>query len=465
MKITIHYDDQTKTTVDALKEETVLQALHRNAIPLAANCGGMGRCGVCKIMVMEEDEFTLACKYQLKHDINIKLNKSAANQSDSIVLSGAAKDVVLPKKESSKKVDLGLAIDIGTTTIGFTLISMESGDVIKEYGCMNSQRIHGADVSSRITFSQSKDGLVLLKNMVCQDIIKGIRELTNHPESISHIAIAANTTMLHLLQGLSPKSIGEYPFIPLDVKGGDYSFQEIFQEDICANATVSILPCASAYIGADLTVGARFLGMGLKNDIDLLVDLGTNGEMILGNKDRLLSTSTAAGPAFEASFKTQGIKGSRMIDLIAQARRRGLIDKKGLITRRYFETGIPCDDKSVIDQNTIRDIQLAKGAICAGIKILLERYGITPMDVRNVYVAGGFGFHLQIDNAIYIGLLPKNLKGKYKIAGNTSLLGAAAYLQHADFRIETQKIADTIENIDLANETNFHEVFLKEMDF
>lgn len=455
--INIKYDDNTDQVIRAVEGQTLVDVLQQHQIPITTNCGGRMKCDSCKVKLVDQNESVRSCQYILTENLTIELPASLKRESDNIVTA----HIQAPTHATTR---YGIAVDIGTTTLGFALVDMDSGNTIETYGAFNEQRRHGADVSSRILYGSNEAGLAELQGIIIANLLDGFRHLNASSKSIVGVALSGNTTMLHLLQGLDPKPLGEYPFTPVDVIGGSFPFQDVFQDDLY-DCMVEITPCASAYIGSDVVVGAAYLNVDRSAAYQLLVDLGTNGEIVLGNNEYLYSTSTAAGPAFETSFRRQGVNSTKGIDLIADGLRRGFIKKDGRLADRFLSSGLTNQDGVIIDQKTIRDIQLAKGAICAGIKVLVETYDISYNEIESVYLAGGFGFHLTLENAVYIGLIPAELKRKFKIAGNTSLQGTIRYLCQEKFREKTQDLARKIINLDLANEEKFRKKFIDHLNF
>lgn len=463
--IRVQFSDKTVKLLTSETGKILMDILHKNGIPLAAPCGGSGRCKACQVTVLLQGrrESILACQYIPQDGDTIFLSTEWKDGGKSAILT-SGQQRKKEKSSSNSGTRYGAAIDIGTTTIGFSLIDLDCGTVEREFGCMNSQRIHGSDVTARILYASTKEGLHSLSQLIKHDLKKGLKNLTTGGEAIHAVAIAANTVMLYLLREIDPSPLGQFPFTASFLGEYKTSLEELLEEE-GDQTPVYLLPGSSAYVGADITAGVAFTAVDKKDTPSLFVDMGTNGEMVLGNKEHLLSTSTAAGPAFEASFRSQGVKGARGIDFIAQALHRGFLDHTGLVAKRYFETGIPLSDGITLSQQTIREIQLAKGAICSGIEILAKEYGVSLSEIEQVYLAGGFGFHLTVENAVLIGLIPKALKNKIKIAGNTSLLGAGAFLQSSSFRETCRRTALRIKNIDLANVPEFNEHFVQRMDF
>lgn len=355
--------------------------------------------------------------------------RGAGNAVDMQVISWS--DV--PKKEyelltTVSEKDLLIATDIGTTTIVMQLRRMRDGRVLDTFRAVNPQRKYGMDVLSRIQAAGIVSGNAA-QDMKClvQDVLKcGIEQFKKTVElsdavqwkpEIKSMVIAANTTMVHLLMGYSVDSLGKAPFI-------SQHLQEI--HTIIGGIPTLIMPGLSAFVGADVLSGMYACNLGLTKEISLLLDLGTNGEIVLGNEERLLATATAAGPAFEGRLDA-GVYGADAIGFLAELYRRGFVDETGLLADEYFDKGVSIGS-TVMTQEDIRSLQLAKAAVSAGIAILgrtLELEDLKAID--HVYLAGGFGYFLKPEDAVAIGLLPKELEAKCVAVGNAALEGAFLY--------------------------------------
>ncbi|MCR5476123.1 MAG: ASKHA domain-containing protein [Lachnospiraceae bacterium] len=333
-----------------------------------------------------------------------------------------------------------LAADVGTTTIAMARIS-GAGEILQSFTRVNPQVRFGADVLSRIQAAKDPEKARIMRESVREVLAEGVRELTRSECVQSEPAddglspslyIAANTTMSYLLLGYDPKELGEAPFYASHVNGGSLLLPRdtgISQEGSGNPASGILLPGFSAFVGGDLYAGALACGMGEREELQLLIDLGTNGEILLGNREGILGCATAAGPAFEGG-PNRGIFGADMVHLTAELLRRGYVDETGLLRDPYFENGITIGGLTVT-QPQIRAIQLAKAAIAAGTRILMERRGVRPERISRVILAGGFGYYLQPADAARIGLLPEELAAKAVPGGNTALAGAALYGRYA----------------------------------
>ncbi len=389
--------------------------------------------------------------------------------------------------------ELLIAVDLGTTTIAMRLMEMESGQVIDTYCEMNPQRQYGADVLSRI--KASCDGSrEELQRVVVEVLERGVTQFekylaereaaerlwtegqtttTKQPRTetwpkkeprICAMCIAGNTTMEHLLMGHDVSSLGHSPFTPVETGLQEYKHP-------AWSFRVWLVPCISTFVGGDITAGLYVLGMlpGMCGEAQttMLIDLGTNGEMAITDGVRMIVTAAAAGPAFEGGAGA-GVVGSDMVACAASLLRRGILDETGLLAEPYFTTGVTVGNPAVrLNNRDIRDLQMAKAAVRAGAEILWRQMG--EPRIGQVYLAGGFGYYLDVEAAFAIGLLPEAVRGRVRPAGNTSLAGAFRIgcdlcRNRIDGRILNSRLS-SIESINLAEQAEFERLYLRYMDF
>jgi len=350
--------------------------------------------------------------------------------------------------------DAIIAIDIGTTNIEAVLADTERN--VLEFKCeRNEQRNHGNDVAARICAAQdgyADEMRVSVLSQICA-LITGL--VVNHPEvNVTHTAIAGNTTMLHILLGYDCRGLGMYPFTPVSLDEVNTTTHQLISDFLNGNDAglpelpVTILPGISAYVGADVYAGAVALRMGAQAGSRLLIDLGTNAELILGSGDRLLAASAAAGPAFESGRIFKGTEGIEMLDRLLALK---VIDRTGLMGEEYFEK---------LAQKNIRKLQLAKAAIRAAITILLDKYGISARDVGEICVSGNFGNHLDEKACIAVGMFPEEFAGRITAVGNTVLKGCLEYVLDPSSHIPPS----AFEEIVLANEDSFNDILMNSID-
>ena len=509
--ITVQKEDTT-VSIEGNCGQTLLEIFRNENIYIDAICAGRGTCGKCKVQFLE------GCPIPTKEDENFFTEEEVANgwrlackaiiQRECVVsieMSGEEKYAVVTEyaserkpQQSAEKSYYGIAVDIGTTTIAMQLLELHSKTIEDTYTAINRQRSYGADVISRIQAS-NEGKKERLRQSILEDLEQGIEELhsRNHV-TVKEIGISGNTTMISLLMGYSCEGLGAYPFTPVNIDAVEADYFTIFgnHRHTCK---LRILPGISAFVGGDITAGLLACGFDRKEKVSILVDLGTNGEMAIGNQDKIFVTSTAAGPAFEGgniicgtgsipgaishvTYKNNGFEletigkqeasgicGTGVIDITYELLKQKLIDETGLLNDKFFEDGILLAKSKESEirfyQKDIREIQLAKAAIRAGLETLLVNYGVGYDEIDDIYIAGGFGYKMDIDKAIGIGLFPKACKNKLKAIGNSSLKGNLSYLTEKDAKERMRKITQLSEEVSLAASSTFYELYLQHMCF
>ena len=394
----------------------------------------------------------------------------------------------------------GIGIDLGTTTIALSLVDLTTGQVRKTVTVLNSQRQYGADVVTRI--QKGAEGLLAeLRACVREDISRAITELcTEEMAAVVHIAIAGNTAMLHLLLGLRADSLARYPFQPILTARLELSSAELFGL-FSLDCDVTILPSIGAFVGADIVAGMMCCEMEKSAGTNLFVDVGTNGEMAIGGKDRIICTSTAAGPAFEGAniawgtgsitgaisyvdirngelgFQTigdappVGICGSAVVDIAACCLREGLMDHTGLFASANLQNnGLKIarnqDGEWIrFTQKDVREFQLAKAAIRSGLELLVREAGCRWEEIGRVYLAGGFGARIDVANAVAVGLFPADLQDRIQPVGNAALGGTVSYLLSRRRREAVDVLVRSARVVDLSQHSSFNELFLSQLQF
>lgn len=501
-----------KTNSFHLQEgQNLLEALIAENKYFSALCGGTGKCGKCRVRILEgelpitpEDRrcfsekelgegWRLACKAVPKGDCRISFRLNSEETFE--VAAGTVEEV---KQKTDGKY--GIVCDIGTTTIAMSLLGLETRAMRAVFTSVNHQRMYGADVISRIQASNDGKGKELQES-IRKDLLKGIRELLQtskiRESQVQNMVLAGNTTMEHLLLGYSCETLGVYPFLPVNIGTVSGNSGEILGEDILS-CKITVMPGISAYVGADITAGILACGMAERDEISLLIDLGTNGEMAIGNRERILVTSTAAGPAFEGgniscgtgsvqgaisgvkiengqailttigSQPPVGVCGTGVIETVAELVRTGLVDETGRMDEElengfllaYTPEGVPI----FFTAKDVREVQLAKAAVRAGAEILMLRYRVSAEQISAVYLAGGFGLKINQEQAIAIGMLQEAFRGKIKAVGNSALKGAIRYLLD-DVEDQIQKIIQISEEINLSKDKGFNELYMEHMFF
>ncbi len=494
----------------------------RNSIPgvIDAPCGGRGTCGKCKVIITSGDAgplsseekhlltheelqggMRLACKCHPLSDISAAIATGGTHAVlDAIGAFDEEPDPLYLEPESC-----GVAVDIGTTTVVAYLVDFsEPARVTGVRSALNAQRPWGADVISRISFAGEAEGNLeklsgAIRNQLDQLIRLLLKGENKQAASVREITIAGNTTMLHLFAGVDPSSIALAPFSPVFVDevlkpASEYDFDY-------PEALVRLIPSIAGYVGADISAGIAAVGMDRSEGLSLLLDLGTNGEMALGNRDRILTCATAAGPAFEGAGIScgtggvpgaidtvvaldgklnwttidgetpVGICGSGILDTVAALLSLGVIDDSGAMAEEYAESGFCLSPGTAekggvcFTQRDVRQLQLAKGAVAAGVRVLLEEWGANPEDIATVYLAGGFGNYLRPSSALEVGLLPAETGDKITAAKNSAGLGAVRSLLFRNEAERIRTIARKAEYIELSTDGRFQDHFMEQMFF
>lgn len=500
------------------EQESLLDRLVQEVEGISAVCGGKGRCGKCKVQVLEgeapitEDDkavleqeeleagWRLSCRLYPSQKMEIVWSQETEEENFEILT--AYRDKEENASTFNKDQDYDVAVDIGTTTVVLELLGAEDGRAVKTVSTVNGQRRYGADVISRIqasTEGKKKQLQDSIQGDLKESLAKLAKEAGISRDQMRRIVIGGNTTMGHLLMGYDCNTLGVFPFTPVNVgfiRGKD---QEILGSGQ-GKTEVTLLPGVSAFVGGDIVSGMYACGFHEAEELCLLIDLGTNGEMAVGNKDRILVTSTAAGPAFEggnitwgvgsvagaicgATYKDGalqlktigdappvGICGTGLLEIAAELLEQEIISETGSLDKEYFEGGYPLAEtpdqgKIVLTQHDVRELQLAKAAIRAGLETLLLCYGVEKKDVGKVYLAGGFGYKMDIRKAMDIGMLPKELDGRVEAVGNSSLAGAEKYLREKDAEAAMDQLISVSKEINLAAQQAFSQYYMEAMFF
>ena len=512
-------------TITADPGANLLELLREHQAAPTAACNGKGICGKCRVRitqghmpVTEEDRcffteqelaegYRLACKCSIRDHITVL----ASDENTKIQALGIEKLKQPQTVQQSQKNETGyaIAVDLGSTTLAAALIDMQ-GNVLDQAVAVNSQRAYGADVLSRMQAS-NEGKREQLQACICRDLEQLFLKLVcgqGAPIQILNIAIAGNTTMFHLLRGYSCEMLGQAPFEPVSLKMECLEYRQLFAKvQGCSACKVYLLPGMSAFIGADVTAGLYSSGFWQtgRQHPSFFIDLGTNGELAYGTKEGFVTASTAAGPAFEGGRlscgtpgipgaiskvtylyhrvriqtigqkKPCGICGTGAMEAAAALRTEGLMDTEGLLAPQIFDTGMELarrEDGSRIclTQADIREIQMAKAAIRAGLFVLQKRYeqeyaNKWKEQEGHIYLAGGFGYYLSADAAITIGLFEPEWKEKIVLCANTSLKGAIAFLTEPSCARQLEQICSKNRTIRLESDADFQEMYVRQMRF
>jgi len=503
--LTLNVGDTTRI-IQGRKGDNLLSVLRQNGCFIEAPCSGKRLCGKCKItannhkfkLSQEEAQFLteqekakdviLACFHTIEHDMILTFDH--LSEGINIEDTYAPFDIELPKK--SQVGELGIAIDIGTTTIAMSLVDLNSQIIMGVEKMLNPQKAYGADVISRILYvNQNKDDTLerLIRSCLEEGINRLVESANVHAKQVTEIVLAGNTTMIYLLLGMDPESLAMSPFTTVDLGMYQCESRKIWNQ-LKINATVTMLPWISAYVGGDIVSGMYALDLKQKLGNHILIDIGTNGEMVLKAGNRIICASTAAGPAFEGANircgmgsvsgaiceiqekddqfilkvlgdkEPVGICGSALIDAISLLLGRGNIEPSGYMTEAVFlheSIGIYPED--------VRQVQLAKAAIAAGVEVLLKAANLDFNQIDAVYLAGGFGSHLNVKSAVSIGLIHEQLQEKVVVVGNTSLAGCVRFLLEEGAKEKIDGLLQDTEYIELSTNMEFNDAYIMNMMF
>jgi len=410
------------------------------------------------------------------------------------------------------KTRYGAAVDIGTTTVVVYLVDLSNGHIIGTASTYNSQVKCGDDVITRIVYATERNGLKELQDLAVSNINNMLADLAEKsnipPGMIDYMVVAGNTTMMHLFYGIDPQHIREEPYIPTAtffpiIRGKSVGFQFDPQTIIYS------MPNVASYVGGDITSGIMVSQIHKQDKVSLFIDIGTNGEIVLGNKEWLVTAACSAGPAFEGSgikfgmramegaieeveidpktyevnfrvigdVKPIGVCGSGMIDALAEMYLSGVIDQKGKIREeigskriRRGESGLEyvlawrvesaINKEIVLTEVDLDNLIRAKGAIYAGFATLLAHMGMGFGDIEKLYIAGGFGRYIDVERAITIGMLPDLPVEKFQFLGNTSIMGAYYALLCDRLRHEAEEVAKKMTYVELSVSRSFMDEYM-----
>ena len=594
--------------IEARPGKSLLDALREGGIAVRSDCGGIGECGKCKVVIekgvvgevteaekrfLSEDEvgkgYRLACQVRLSEgeyiiwippesllqryrsadvgferevrpspvvrkiyvsvkpasleDVRADIERVLDEVSKHVDVESLDIDLYVVRKVShvlresnwsvtlvlwnNKVLDIesgdtrsklyGVAVDIGTSKIVLHLVDLSSGETLAIESMPNPQASFGADIISRITYAmQSQDNMLRLQQLVVKAINMLIEKAATRASIdkkwIYEVVVAGNTAMHHLFLGINPKYLGYSPYVPAVRRGIHASAKELGIE-INERGVVYALPVIAGFVGSDALADAVAVGLDECREPCMLIDIGTNTEIILNTGKEIYACSTPAGPAFEGasiSFgmravagaidqvfiyfdkklndynvkysvigntKPIGICGSALIDAVANLRRLRLINSRGRFSnvnsrritaennkKRFViawasETGIGKD--ITIDEKDINEFILAKAAVATGIEVLLKHAGIDVENIERIYVAGSFGTYINAENAMEVGLLPKTDIRKFTFVGNTAISGAKMALKSAEIRKRFEELAKNVEFVELAAHPLFKQIFIK----
>ncbi len=454
---------------------------------------------------------TLNCEYSVLKKLANSVRKDQGKISVILFISGNEAAVIDVVPQSEKQKLYGVACDIGTTTVALHLVNLGSGKIESTVSSLNQQIKGGEDIISRINYAQKHEGLRKLHELIILTvnnlIEKASRSAQISPSDIYYASLSGNTTMFHLLLNLEPRYIREEPYVP--------TFNEVptilsrhLGVKMNHEGRIHCSPAVGSYVGGDITAGLLCTPL-LRNSkkISLFIDAGTNGELVVGNKDWLVTCACSAGPAFEGSgikcgmpasegaieeikmldsgkleykviggTKPKGICGSGLVDLLAELFIHGYIDRHGKYNekkaaKKIVETeegkGFLIEEGKnsfwgkdlIITENDISNLIRSKGAVFSACSLLLKNVGLSFKEIDSFYIAGGFGQHLNVENAVRVGLLPDLERDRFHYLGNSSLLGAYLILLSDKNKDLANEVAQKMTYIELNTEPNYMNQF------
>lgn len=483
----------------------ILEYLQKNSIDISADCGGNGTCGKCLVRIEGRPGLHKACETEYENGMRITVVNSGGPMS---ILGG---DVLTGGQKQGVSEYYGVAVDIGTTTIAAVIIESAAGRVITGVTAMNSCRAFGADVISRIKYASeghAKEMSLLMRKDL--DNIIGELVLASGISKITNVSISANTTMVHLLLGYDVTGLGKYPYTPVNLSMAEGNYYEMFGSglEFMRDVKVYIMPGASAFIGGDIVSGLYYLGMPDNDDICGFLDLGTNGEMAVCHRGRIMAASASAGPVFEGASVScgtgsisgaichvqifgrrdiristvgnrppVGICGTGVIETVSEMLRNGAVDSAGLMDPGWCRSSTGVSEIEIarrtdgscitFSQKDVRQFQLAKAAIRTAFEILLSESGIEASDISKMYLAGGFGYNIDCSAAAKTGMLPDDIRYRMCAAGNTSLMGAAKMITgDIDENIgKVSSLAGSLIVSELAADSSFEKNYISYLNF
>jgi uncharacterized 2Fe-2S/4Fe-4S cluster protein (DUF4445 family) len=462
-------------------------------------CGGRGRCRGCRVRVLAGDApaddaqrallsadeiaggWRLACRCRAESDLTLELDQWQAP-----VLADHSPFAFTPRE------GLGVAVDLGTTTIVAQFLDLSTARVIAVRSGLNAQARYGADVMSRIEGALGAAGAEL-RRLVRQQIGALVEELLGEacadPQALRRVVLVGNSAMHHLFCGIDVAPLAALPFEPTDAGPRRLDARDLGWT-VPTEAEIVFLPCLGGFVGSDVLAGIRATRLDRSSELVGLMDLGTNGEVVVGTREGLLCASTAAGPAFEGARiscgmraatgaisavtrvgqelqvhvigggAARGVCGSGLVDAVAAGLDLGHIERSGRLAGGA--KAIALGPSVEVTQRDVREVQLAKGAIAAGLHLLLERLGAGPQDLQRLYLAGAFGNYIDRESARRIGLLDAALE-RIEPAGNAALLGAKLALFDSEW--EYADLRGRITHVSLNAHPDFQERFAREMAF
>lgn len=476
-----------------MKGASLMDILHEFGVEFP--CGGKGSCGKCKVKILQgtlhpgsnhlkrlkehglSDKWRLACMSNVEEDLVLEVGQfEVLIQADETIF------------DFKTGEGYGVAVDLGTTSLVAQLLDLSSAKVLAVETALNPQRKYGSDLISRLEHALDQ-GVSELTALIREKVGAMISELLKDSTIVlDRVVLVGNTVMQHFFAGSDIRSLSSYPFDSSDLGTREFKASDLDWKVDCDR--ISFYPSIGSFVGSDILAGIHATGMWQKKEYSVLIDLGTNGEIVVGNRDGLLCASTAAGPAFEgasismgmlattgaiSSVKSDsegiacsvignvpaaGICGSGLIDAIAVMLDRGELGAFGEILSGRQEFRLT--EKVVLTQKDIQEFQLAKAAIDTGLFLLMRKLGIRDEDISAIYIAGAFGSYINLENLLRAGSMNFPLDRFHKL-GNSALIGAKMFLFSE--ASEEKDILALCRHLNLESERDFQDVFVDRLSF
>jgi len=521
-KITFKPDDRQITIH---KGATLLEAAGQAGIILNNVCGGKGTCEKCAVILEPDSQQVLACQYRIQSDLTVKIPVSSRFFEQKILAEGIETETRIDhdiyknylKIQPNAEI-FGVAVDIGTTTVVARLINMADGRCLATEAALNPQTRYGDDVVSRIAYAETDDKLGELQKVIADCVNELITRLCKKTsidnQQIFEVCVVGNTTMNHIFLKLPVKQLGQAPYKAYSLDAKDTDVGELGLQ-INPAGNIHTVENIAGFVGSDTTAVALATDIDTTDQMSLVVDIGTNGELVLGTADKLYAASCAAGPAFEGariscgsralegaieavvvneddivldvigSSPAHSICGSGLIDAVAVLLNLGIVNATGRFTKpatlkgklpssifsRIIEQdsqpAFVLDDsqKVILTQADIRQVQLAKAAIRAGIILLERKLGIADADIQQIFLAGAFGNYIRAESALRLKMLPDVPTERIRFVGNAASSGAQMILLSRQCREKARQLARKIEYVEIAHQPDFQTVFAECMSF
>jgi len=533
----------------------LLEAAISLGVDINSICGGTGACGKCIVKInsdilpspsetdkrfIDEEKlsngFRLACLHKIQNDLVVSVPKESRTGTQRLQTEGLETSVQISPIVSKKlgnvveilydgkvvrRVDspeariLGFAVDIGSTKLAGYLMDLTTGDLLSKASAMNPQIPYGEDIISRIASAiESEENNKILHETLVRSIkpmlIETCKNTKQSIEDVYDIVLVGNTAMQLFLLGINPEPLSRSPFMPANLKHRDLPPEEL---NIAPYAHVHVLPLIAGFVGADCVAATLATGIYKTEQTSFLMDIGTNTEIVVGSKDKMVACSCASGPAFEGAHIRYGMRaasgaiegvwieketlepkikviddteplgvcGSGLIDLLSEMLKAGIIDSSGRLIEQdnprirkrdgineyvvAWNTITGLDEDIVITQLDIRELQKGKAAIFSGSQIAMNHLGLYPSQVERIYIAGAFGTYINRESALNIGMIPELKLLDIEQVGNAAGTGARMALLSREARLETQRISDRVEYIELATRPEYNQAYIDALQF